>query len=725
MTHLSPINSSRRQFLLATLSAAGGLAIGVPAAEAVVMGADAWDAHPPAGATEVSAWVVIEPDETILIRVAKQEMGQGVLTSLAMLVAEELAVDWSKVGMEYASANRNLVDHGVYGRMSTGGSTSVRTSYRMLQQAGASARARLIAAAARRWGVDAASCTARDGQVLHAPSSRALSYGALAADAARVTLAAEPAIKSPEQYTLAGRPTRRLDVPAKVRGEAKFGIDTRLPGMLYAAVSACPVFGGTPAGYDESLIKGRRGIKAVVKLPDAVAMVADSFWRARQALADLPITWNEGPAAKTSSAQFDAEYRAALDGPAANALRRGDVAGGLARAAKTLEALYEAPLLAHAPMEPLNCTAHVQPDRVDIWIGTQAPESALQFAAEVSGLPPEKVFVHNCFLGGGFGRRSINDELKQAVAVSKAVAAPVKLVWTREEDMRRDRYRPQAAIRFKAGLSAQGELLAWDMRTAVASIQRSIGRNPAGGVEASAVEGMVDTPYGVPALNVDCILKNTHVPVWSWRSVGSSQNAFALESFVDEMAEAAGADPLAFRRKLLAGKADFLGVLDMLAEKSGWGGRLPVGWGRGVAIHQCFGTIVGEVVEASVSTKGELKVHRVVAVADCGHLVNPLTAAMQLESGVIFGLTAALSGAITIKNGAVEQGNFDDYRMVRMADAPRIETYFALSRGGKWGGLGEPGTPPIAPALANAIFDATRQRIRSLPIGNTRLTGRA
>ena len=455
-------------------------------------------------------------------------------------------------------------------------------------------------------------------------------------------------------------------------------------------------------------------------------MVADNFWRAKQALADLKIVWNEGSAASTNSEEFRAEYRAALDAPMVNALRKGDVPGAFGGAAKVIDAVYEVPYLAHAPMEPLNCTAHVQDGRVDVWMGTQFPEAALKSATAVAGVPPEQVYVHNCFLGGGFGRRAVNDELKQAVAVSKAVGAPVKLIWTREEDIRHDRYRPQAALRFRAGFDRAGTPVAWEMRTAVGSIQRSLGWDKvASGIEPAAVEGLANCPYAVANISVDCLLKNTHVPVMFWRSVGSSQNAFAVESFVDEMAVAAGADPLAFRRKLLAGKDDFLRVLAVLEEKSGWGRPLPSGWGRGIAIHESFGTIVGEVVEASVNTAGAVGVHRVVAVVDCGHVVNPRTVEMQIESGVIYGLTAALSGEITIKDGAVEQGNFDTYEMVRMADAPRIETYLALSGGSKWGGIGEPGTPPIAPALANAIFDATGTRVRSLPIKNARLTGRA
>jgi isoquinoline 1-oxidoreductase beta subunit len=726
---MNAITPTRRQVVLAVLSAAGGLALGAGwprEAAALPTGPTIWDTALPEGAHEVTAWVVVEPDGAVLIRVAKQEMGQGILTALPMLVAEELECDWARVRVEYASPHRNVVAGQPYGKMGTGGSRSVRESYKLLQQAGASARVRLIAAAAARWGVAPGECTARASQVLHAASGRALDYAAVAAEAARVEIAAEPAIRPPEQFRLAGRATARLDTPAKITGAAKFGIDTRLPGLLYAAVTACPVFGGTLVAADDAPIAGRRGIKAVVRLKDAVAVVADNFWRAKQALADLKITWDEGPAAQTDSAQFRAAYRAALDGPAANALDRGDAVRALGGAAKRVEALYEVPHLAHATMEPLNCTAHVQPGRVDIWMGTQFPEAALAAAAQVAGVPQEQVFVHNCYLGGGFGRRAVNDELRQAVAVSRAVGAPVKLVWTREEDMRHDRYRPQAALRFTAGLGPDGMPVAWQMRTAVGSILRSLGwEKVEDGVERMAVEGLKNCPYGVPNMRVDCVLKNTHVPVMFWRSVGSSQNAFAVESFVDEMALAAGQDPFAFRRRLLADKPDFLHVLEVLEAKSGWGRPLPTGWGRGLAIHEAFGTIVGEVVEASVSAKGEVRVHRVVAAVDCGHVVNPRTVEMQIESGVIYGLTAALSGEITIKDGRVEQGNFDSYEMVRMADAPRIETHLALTGGGKWGGIGEPGTPPIAPALANAIFDATGTRVRALPIKHARLVGRA
>ncbi|WP_189045964.1 xanthine dehydrogenase family protein molybdopterin-binding subunit [Aliidongia dinghuensis] len=727
MTHLAPL--SRRFFITAGLSAAGGLAIGVALPESVA--AFGIDAAPfkPAGdgkAAEVNAWILIEPDDSVIIRVAKSEMGEGILTALPMIVAEELECDWTKVRAEYADAHRNFVESKPYGPMSTGGSGAVRRSREYLQQAGASARARLIAAAAKQWGVAEAECTARDGKVSHAATKRSLGYGVLASAAAKVALAQEPAIKTPDQYRLIGTPQARFDTPHKINGAAKFGIDTRLDGMLYAAVATCPVFGGTVKAVDDSKVKGRRGIKQIVPIPGGVAVVADSFWRAKEAVGDLVITWDEGAGAGTSSDQFRKDYRAALDGPAANAKHLGDPAGVLAKAAKKIDALYEAPHVAHAAMEPLNATVHVQADRLDAWIGTQDPDGALQRAATAAGMKPEQVFIHNCFLGGGFGRRAINDELTQAVIVAKAVGQPVKLVWTREEDMQHDRYRPQAAIRFKAGFGGDGMPVAWDMRTAVGSISRSLGRDPVtSGVEPSAVEGLANVPYAVANLNVDCILKNTHVPVMFWRSVGSSQNAFALESFVDEMAVAAGKDPYEFRRALLAGQPDFLKVLDTLAEKGDWSKKLPAGQGRGIAIHESFGTIVGEIVEVAVSPKGEIKVPRVVAVVDCGHVVNPRTVEMQIESAVIYGLTAALYDEITIKDGRVEQANFDEYQMVRFADAPAIETYLALSGGGKWGGIGEPGTPPIAPALCNAIFAATGKRIRSLPIKNTDLSGRA
>src|SRR5579883_181049 len=731
MGHIERVGIGRRAFIRASASAAGGLAIGVaiPGFAALPpMAPEPWDKAATGGA-EVNAWIVIEPDDSVIIRVAKSEMGEGILTALPMIVAEELACDWSKVRAEYASANRNIRENGVYKLMITGGSAAVRGSRPYLQQAGASARARLVAAAAKRWSVAAQDCQAGDGKVTHSASGRSLGYGALAADAAKVKLDAEPAIKTPDQYTLMGKPMARLDTPVKVTGKAVFGIDVRLPGMLYAAVVACPVPGGSLKKYDEKAVLGRRGVKAVVPVPHGVAVVADRFWRAKEAVAALPVEWDYGAGAGTDSAQFRKDYLTALDGPALVAKTVGDTATAMS-GGKPIEAVYEVPHVAHATMEPLNCTAHVQPEKVELWMGTQAADMTARMAAKAAGVAPENVYVHNCFLGGGFGRRAVNDEMLQAIAASKAVGKPVKLIWTREEDMRHDRYRPQAAIRFKAALGPDGMPVAWEARTAVGSILKSLGdafpipmgSNP---IEPMAVEGLANMPYAVPNLKVDCVIKNTHIPVMFWRSVGSSQNAFAVESYIDELAHAAGQDPYQYRRKLLAGKADFLGVLDKLAEKSGWGGKLPAGKGRGISIHESFGTIVGQVVDVAVDPKGAVKVERVVVVVDCGHVVNPRTVEMQMESGVIYGLTAALYDEITVKDGQVEQSNFDNYPMVRMADSPKIETYFALSGGEKWGGIGEPGTPPIAPALCNAIFAATGKRIRQVPIKNTDLSSRS
>jgi len=716
---------SRRVFIRASLSAAGGLMIAAIAPEfagATTISGEPWSPEAGSSPDEVNAFVVIDPDNAITLRVAKSEMGQGVLTSMAMIVAEELECDFAKVKVEYASAHRNLTDPKVYGQMGTGGSSSVRRSRTFLQQAGASARARLIAAAAAKWGVEPAACVASSGLVRHEASGRSASFGELAPAAARIALAAEPAIKTPDQFKLIGQGNKRIDTPLKATGSARFGIDTRLPGMAYAAVANCPVFGGKLKSHDFSAISGRRGIIAAVPVTGGVAVVADNFWRAKEALAAMPIEWDFGPAASTDSAEFAAEYRAALDGPLADGGGHGDVAAAFAKPAKVVEALYEVPYLAHAPMEPLNATAHWRPDRIEVWMGTQDPDSALERAAEAGGVDPKAVIVHNCFLGGGFGRRAVNDELTQAVEVSKALNRPIKLIWTREEDIRSDRYRPQAALRMRAVLGADGSPAGFEFTTAVGSITRSLGWGKVeNGVERQAVEGLSNCPYRADALKVGVNLKNTHVPVMFWRSVGSSQNAFAVESFIDEVANAEGRDPLEYRRVLLEGRPDFLAVLDALALKGDWGKPLRKGVGRGVAIHEAFGTIVGEIAEVAVTDRGEVKVERVVACVDCGHLVNALTATMQIESAVLYGLTAALFGEITLKQGRVEQGNFDTYPIAKMADAPVIETHFVLSGGEKWGGLGEPGTPPIAPAVANAIFAVTGKRIRSLPLKNAAL----
>lgn len=722
---------TRRHFILTGATVAGGFAIGIGAmpetAHAVTVAAQPWDQNA-TSPYDLDAWIAIEPDDSVLIRYARSEMGQGSMTALPMIVADELECDWSKVRVEYASPNRSLREKNVYGDMSSVGSHSVRLSHVKMQQVGASARARLIAAAAAQWSVPPGECTAANSVVTHTASGRTLRFGALAGAAAKITLASEPALKTPDQYTLIGKPTPRVDVPHKINGSAQYAIDTRIPDMVYAAIAACPVPGGTLASVDETPLKGAPGVVQIVRLPDAVAVVATgSFWRAKQALAKLHPEWNVGAAGATDSALFNEEYRAAaLGGPAATARNDGKVDEALQAASKTVEAVYEVPYLAHAPMEPMNATVHLQPDRLDVWVGTQSADRSLKKAAAVAGLKPEQVYIHNTFVGGGFGRKSTNDDMVQAIQVAKVVKRPVKLIWTREDDIRHDRYRPQAAISFKAGLGADGMPVALHIRTAVGSLLRSLGINKvANGIEPMAVEGLSDNPYKVANTRVECVLKNTHIPVCFWRSVGASQNAFAIESFIDEIAAASGQDPYKLRRTLLEGKADWLKVLDKVADKGDWGKPIAAGRSRGIAIYECYGSIVGEVAEIAINPKGELKVERITVAVDSGHVVNPLTLAEQMEGGVIFALTAALYGKITIKNGVPEQGNFDTYRMVRLAQAPKIDVHFAMSGGAKWGGAGEPGAAPVAAAVCNAIFTLTGKRIRSLPIMDHDLSGSA
>jgi len=727
MNQIVKSSVTRRQFVVRSATAAGGLAISVafPAlADAASIAPQAWG--PDTAPNEVNAFLAIAPDGSILIRSPHQEMGQGAITALPMIVAEELECDWSKVKVEYASPARNLREKNVYGPMTTVGSRGVRTSWQMLLQAGASARERLIQAAAQRWNVPAGECEAANSKIVHKASGRSLDYGALAGEAGKIKLDKEPAIRSPEQFKFIGKRIARLDTPLKINGTAKFAIDTQIPGMVYAAIAACPVFGGKLKSVDQAPVKGWRGVQQVVKLDNAVAVVADRYWRAKEALALLKPEWDTGPAGRTDSAQFTKLYRDTLDGPMVSARNDGNVDGEFAKGGKIVEAVYEAPHLAHATMEPLNATVHLQNDSLDVWLGSQTPMGTIRQAAHASGLKPEQINIHNCFLGGGFGRRSINDEMRQAILVAKQVGKPVKLVWTREEDMTQDRYRPQAAVRLKTALGANGMPTALDAKIAVGSILRSTGINKVeSGVEAQAVEGFANIPYAIPNLRVGCMLKNTHVPVMFWRSVGSSQNAFFVESYIDELAHTAGQDGYKFRRALLAGKSDFLGVLDKIAEKSDWGKPLGQGRGRGIAIHECYGSIIGQVAEVTVSKKGEVRVDRVVAAVDCGHVVNPGIVEAQIQSGVIYGLSAALYGEITIKDGRVEQTNFDSYQVVTLADTPKIEVYFALSGGKKWGGIGEPGTAATAPAVANAVFAATGTRVRSLPLKNVKLSGPA
>jgi isoquinoline 1-oxidoreductase beta subunit len=706
---------NRRAFLASAAAAGGALALGfdIPLGPRTIRASES--------ASEITVWIVIEPDDTVIIRVAKSEMGQGSFTALPMLVAEELECDWNKVKAEFASPHENRKRNRAWGNMSTGASRSITASQNDLRRAGATARELLIAAAAAAWNVPAKECTAANSVITHGPSGRTTTFGSVAAEAADMAPPAQIPLKDPKDWKLIGTRQRRLDVPDKVTGKPIYAIDVHLPGMLYAAIVQCPVFKGTLRSVDEAELAGMKGIRGVVKLPDAVAVVADSWWRAKKAAEALSVTWDFAGHADVSSDTIREQLHAGLSAGDARVGRNdGDVDRALGQAVKRIEADYEVPFLGHATMEPQNCTAHVTPDGVEIWAPTQDGETALAIASDAAGVSADKVVVNKMMLGCGFGRRGIfQDFVRQAVLIAKEVSEPVKLVWTREEDTRHGFYRPVASARMTAGLDADGIPIAWKIRTSGQSIIAAVSpRVMQFGVDRNFLQGLLeDMPYHVPNYRVDFAMRNTHVPVGVWRSVNHSQNAFFKESFVDEMAYAAGADPYMFRRTLLAQKPKELAVLDAAATRAEWGSSLPPGVFRGIALHDSQNSICAQVVEASVDEDGEIRVHRVVSAIDCGHVVNPLSVEMQTESAIVFGLTAALYGEITIKHGQVEQSNFHDYPMLRLADMPRVETVIVPSEG-FWGGAGETPVPPLAPALCNAIFAATGKRIRSLPLKN-------
>ena len=711
MTYMPQI--SRRSFVASVAALGGGLALGFH------LPTGAAPARAAAAAGEVNAWVVIQPDDAVIIRVARSEMGQGIITALPMLVAEELECDWTKVRAEFPDADENLRRKRAWGDMSTGGSRSVRGSQEYLRKAGAAAREMLVAAAAQQWNVPAAECQAAKSVITHKPSGRTVRFGEVAEVAAKLPPPAEPKLKDPKDWSLLGTPQKRLDTADKVTGKPIFGIDVRVPNMLYAAIVQSPVFGGTPKSYDEAKIRGSKGVRQIVALPNAVAVVADSWWQAKQAADALPVTWDEGPNGKVSSAEITELLRGGLAGAEAAVVRKnGDFDAALSKAAKRVEAEYGAPFLAHATMEPQNCTAHVTADKVEVWVPTQNGEGALAAAAAAAEVAPEKVVLHKTMLGGGFGRRgAVQDYVHQAVRIAKAVGQPVKLLWTREEDTRHDFYRPAAMVKFTAGLDASGMPTAWRVRVTSPSIFATLlPQRLTDGVDRAAAGGFTDEmAYDVPNYQVEYAMRTTHVPVGFWRSVNHSQNGFFRECFVDEMAQAAGQDPYQYRRKLLSKDAKRLAVLDAAAQKAGWDKPLAPGLSRGIALVEAYGSLCSQIVEASLGDNGQVRAHRVVAAIDTGHVVNPAILQSQVESGIVYGLTAALYGAITIDNGRVRQGNFDDYKMLRLAEMPVVETVLVPS-GGFWGGAGEPGVPPLAPALCNAIFAATGKRIRSLPL---------
>ena len=664
-----------------------------------------------------NAWLRISPDDSVLVIVDRSEMGQGVATSLPMLLAEELEADWSKVKIEFAPADKAYINP-LFGLQGTGGSSSVRAAWTPLRKAGAAAREVLIAAAAQRWAVKTTECRAENGAVVHTKTKRRLRYGQLAARAATLPVPTDVPLKDPKDWRIAGKPTKRLDAAVKTNGRAKFGIDTWVPGLRIAVVARSPVFGGKVKSFDATAAKAVEGVRNVVQISSGIAVVATGYWPAKLGRDALKVEWDEGSVASVSSAGISAMFaERAGQASAAVAKHVGDPEGGLSGAATKVEADYEMPFLAHTTMEPMNATAHVRADGVDIWAPTQFQTGAQGIGAAIGGVPPEQVKVHTTYLGGGFGRRFELDFIQEALETSKAVGTPVKVIWSREDDVRNGQYRPANFHRMRAGLGADGKPVAWSHRIVAPSIMARVFPNTVqNGLDGEAVEGGAELPYTVPNLHVDYVLTDTGIPVGFWRSVNNSFNGFAVETFIDECAAAAKADPYEYRRALLANAPRHRGVLELAATKAGWGTPLPAGRARGIAVFKSFESFVAQVAEVSVSSAGEVRVHRVVCAVDCGMHVNPQTIEAQMQGGIVFGLTAALKGAITIDKGRVQQGNFNDYEMLRMHEMPVVEVYIVPSNEAP-GGIGEPGTPPIGPAVGNAIFALTGKRIRKLPIG--------
>ena len=729
---------SRRRFLQVGAAAGGGLLVGFsfealaadesrnkkPSEAAVGSATGKVTGDAPRLAS--NAFIRIDRNGLVTLVAYKVEMGQGTFTSIPMLLAEELEVDLSKVQIAQAPADNGLYADPLLGGQVTGGSTSIRGAWKPLREAGAATRMLLVEAAAQAWKVDAAGCVARDGAVMHTASGRSLHYGQLVDAAAKLPAPKTIALKKPEEYRLIGKTYRRLDSPAKVDGSAQFGIDVRLKGMGIATVAASPVPGGLLASTEDAKALAVKGVRQVLKLDNAVAVVGDHMWAAKQGLAALAPTWKAGPNAGLTTAAIVADMDAASkNGKAAVARNDGDAAGVLAKAGRKVEAVYQLPFLAHATMEPMNCTVDLRADGCDLWVGTQVPALAQGAAAKVTGLPVKNVTVHNQYLGGGFGRRLEVDFIVQAVAFAKQAKGPVKFVWTREEDIQHDMYRPYYLDRLAAALDDKGRPLAWSHRVTGSSVMARFAPGAVkNGVDPDAVEGARDVPYAIANVHVDYVRHEPALPTAFWRGVGPTHNIFVVESFIDELANNAKADPLAYRQALLEKSPRLRGVLDLVADKAGWTKPLaPLAGhrvGRGLSVQFAFGTYMAQVVEVAVKADGEVKVQRVVCALDCGQIVNPDTVAAQIEGGVVFGLTAALWGEITVDQGRVQQTNFNDYRMMRMNEAPRIEVHMVKSID-EPGGLGEPGTSAVAPALTNAIFAATGKRIRRLPVASAEL----
>jgi isoquinoline 1-oxidoreductase subunit beta len=708
------LNVSRRDFCKAGLFGSGLiLAFSLPSRKAFGQAASS------GGASSLSAFLRLDPKGVVTILVNKSEMGQGVYTSLPMLIAEELEVDWAKIKVEAAPVDP-VYNHTQWGPVQgTGGSTSVRSEWERLRKVGAAARVMLLQAAADTWKVEPAACRAEKSFVIHEPSRRRLSYGSLATRASRLKPPQDIPLKDPKDFKIIGQPVKRVDTAEKITGKAVFGLDVKLPGLLTAVVARSPVFGGKMKSFNSEKTKTIPGVKAIVPIDSGVAVVANGFWAANLGREVLEIEWDEGPLSGLNTPSQREEYAALARKPGMVAASRGNADEALEKAAKKLEAEYEVPYLAHACLEPLNCAVDFRGDRCEIWTGTQMQTGDRNAAARILGLKPEQVKLHTTYLGGGFGRRAnpAADFVSEAAQIAKVIGKPIKLVWTREDDTRGGYYRPFWCNRLAAGLDESGDLTAWKHTLVGQSILAGTPFEAMiqNGVDRTSVEGAQDLPYTVPHLLVDLHSPKTGVPVLWWRSVGHSQTAFVVESFIDETAHAAEKDPFAFRRALLEKHPRHKAVLELAAEKAGWGNPLPAGQARGIAVHESFGSFVAQVAEVSVSSSGEIRVHRVICAVDCGRVVNPDTVAAQMESGIVFGLTAALYGEITFKNGRVEQSNFNNYEMLRLSEMPEVEIHIVPSEEAL-GGIGEPGVPPIAPAVANAIFVLTGKRLRRLPI---------
>jgi isoquinoline 1-oxidoreductase subunit beta len=681
---------NRRDFLRAGLTGAAGLTLGF--------------GQTSSSPFRLNAWIHIGSDDSVTFFIHKAEMGQGTITSLSMLLAEELECDWKKVRTAFPG-----VDRAFGGNQGVVGSASIRGSYASLRKSGAAARDMLIQAAARRWSVEPAALRAENGAVVNPASNARLSFGSLAEAASKLPVPVNPSMKDARQFHLIGTPVKRLDTPDKVNGRTVFGIDSRVPGMLYGVVARCPVFGGKLASFDDTKARAVPGVRKVVQVSTGVAVVADNTWAAIEGRRALSIQWDEGPDASLNSAGISRLLAEGAQAPGGAVARKvGDADATLAGAVRKIEAVYEAPYLAHSPMEPLSCTAVVRPDSCEVWASTQMQTSAQNIAARAAGVKPENVQVHTLMLGGGFGRRANTDYVGEAVEVAKAIDAPVKLTWTRDDDLQHDRYRTASVARFTGALDADGWPLAWKTSVCCESISRSA-------TDGAATEGIRDIEYAIPNILVNYHMADLPIPVFYWRSVGYSQNTFFTESFLDELAASTGKDPVEFRRRLLANAPKLLGALNLVAVKSGWGAPLPPGRSRGVALVNNIGSATAEVAEVSVARDGKVRVHRVVAAVDCGVVVNPAIVEQQIRSGIVYGLTAALKGEITIARGRVTQENFHQYDALRIDEMPVIDVHIVASDRPP-SGIGEASVPPIAPAVCNAIFAATGKRIRKLPI---------